>query len=474
MGSPGPGSASDPAQVAADVAADTLLGPEGALDLPEGDSAIDAAVVAGQHRVPALRPLRHRDFRLLASGNAVSQLGFWAQYVAVGWTASTLTSSKFLIALSFSAQFWPSLVLAPVAGALADRYDRRKLVMFGNLAMVLPPIVIGLLIQAHAISVLLLILLVMLGGAGQAFTQPATVALVPALVPDDEVHAAIALNAGLTSSTRVVGPSLAGLVIAAWGVSWGFHINGVSFLAVTFACLVIRARRSPARLEPKSMAADLKTGVAYARAHPVVGRLIILVAVESFFFMHAALLPVIARQVLHGGVSTYGLLSSAPGVGFVGGAIVSASLRTPRQRRVTLVAGSCLIGVSFVTVGLSRSVPVTVAALGLFGLGFFAMNTTATTMLVTASADEYRGRVMGLFTMFTAGALPINSVVAGALASVLGATATVGLCGVAVLVAIGAFWATGALAAIRQATEGPEGPEVRGAGPAVSGRAPPA
>ncbi|HZQ84643.1 MAG TPA: MFS transporter [Acidimicrobiales bacterium] len=451
----GAGGPPDPLEVAADVAADTLLGPEGALDLPEGDSALDAAVVARPHRVPAWRPMRYRDFRLLASGNAVSQLGFWAQYVAVGWVASTLTTSKFLIALSFSAQFWPSLVLAPVAGAFADRYDRRKLVMFGNLAMVAPPVVIGVLIQLHDISVLSLILLVMVGGAGQAFTQPATVALVPALVPDDEVHTAIALNAGLTSSTRVIGPSIAGLIIAAWGVAWGFHINGVSFLAVTVACMLIRVRRRPAASGTRSVVADLKTGVAYARSHPVVGRLIILVAIESFFFMHAALLPVIARQVLHGGVSTYGLLSSAPGVGFVGGAIVAASLRTSRQRRIALVAGSCVIGASFVTVGLSRSVPLTVVALGLFGLGFFAMNTTATTMLVAASEDQYRGRVMGLFTMFTAGALPINSVVAGALASALGAPATVGLCGLAIFVAIGGFCASGALRAIRRATDGP-------------------
>jgi len=446
----------DPVEVAADVAADTLLGPEGALDLPEGDSALDAAVIDRPHHVPALRPLHNRDFRLLVTGNAVSQLGFWAQYVAVGWAASSLTTSKFLIALAFSAQFWPSLVLAPIAGALADRYDRRKLVMFGNLGMVVPPVVIGVLIQAHAISVGSLILLVMVGGAGQAFTQPATVALVPALVPDDEVHTAIALNAGLTSSTRVVGPSLAGLMIAAWGVAWGFHVNGVSFLAVTFACMAIRIRRPPAARASRSVAADLKTGVAYAREHPLVGRLIILVAVESFFFMHAALLPVFARQVLHGGVSTYGLLSSAPGVGFVGGAIVAASLRTSRQRRVALVVGSCVIGVSFVTVGLSRSIPLTAVALGLFGLGFFAMNTTATTMLVAASDDQYRGRVMGLFTMFTAGALPITSVMAGVLASVLGAPGTVLMCGIAVLVAIGAFCASGAMAAIRRATDAPE------------------
>ncbi len=446
----------DPFEQAADVAADTIVATGGGLVDPEGDSALDAAAITGvahPRRTPALAPLRHRDFRLIVIGNAVSQLGFWAQYVAVGWAASTLTNSKFLIALSFSAQFWPSLILSPVAGMLADRYDRRRLVLFGNLAMVVPPVVIGLLIQNHAISVALLIGLVMVGGAGQAFTQPATVAFVPALVPDDELHTAIALNAGLTSSTRVIGPSIAGLVIAAWGVAWGFHINGVSFLAVSLACVLVRVRPPARPRTTNSLLTELRIGVSYARTHPIVARLIILVAIQSFFFMQAALMPVIARQVLHGGVSTYGLLSSAPGVGFVGGAVVAASLRTPRQRRIALVAGSIAIGFALLTVGLSRSIPLTVIALGLFGLGFFAMNTTAMTMLVAASADEYRGRVMGLFTMFTAGAIPINSVVAGALASVLGAPLTVGLCGAAVLVCITAFCTSGALAAIRRATE---------------------
>jgi len=394
--------------------------------------------------------LRHRDFRLIVVGNAVSQLGFWAQYVAVGWAASTLTTSKFLIALSFSAQFWPSLVLSPVAGLFADRYDRRRLVMFGNLAMVFPPLAIGVLIQLHAINLAWLIGLVMLGGAGQAFTQPATVAFIPALVPGEQLHGAIALNAGLTSSTRVVGPSLAGLVIAAWGVAWGFHINGISFLAVTLACILVRARPPAPDRQARSVVADLRVGLAYARSHPVAARLIAFVSVQSFLFMQAPLMPIFARQVLHGSVSTYGLLSSAPGAGFVGGAVVTAWLQTGRQRRVALVAGATGIGLSLLTVGLSRSIPLTVVALGGFGLGFFVMNTTSMTMLVASTADEYRGRVMGLFTMFTAGALPLTSIAAGSLASWLGAPLTVGLCGGGVLACVAAFALSGSLGAVRR------------------------
>jgi MFS family permease len=419
----------------------------------DGTLRLDGGAADSLPRTRAFTVLRHRDFRLIALGNAVSQLGFWAQYVAVGWAASTLTNSKFLIALSFSAQFWPSLVLSPIAGMLADRYDRRRLVMFGNLAMVVPPLLIGLLIQRHAITLAALILLVMLGGVGQAFTQPATVAFLPALVSSSELHTAIAMNAGLTNSTRIVGPALAGLVIAAWGVAWGFHINAVSFLAVMLACVLVRAR-PPARARAASgLVTELRLGVAYTRANPAVARLILLVAVQSFFLMQAALMPIFARQVLHGGVSTYGLLSSAPGVGFVAGAVVVTSLRTGRQRRVALVAGSCGIGVALLVIGLSRSIPLTVCALGLFGVSFISVNTTATTMLVAASADEYRGRVMGLFVMFTAGVIPINSVVAGGAASLLGAPLTVGVCGVAVLAATATFCASGALATIRRGTD---------------------
>jgi MFS family permease len=172
-------------------------------------------------RERTLRVLKHRDFRLIALGNMVSQLGFWAQYVAVGLAARSLTDSSFLVASAFSAQFWPSLLFSPVAGVLADRYDRRRLVMFGNLAMVVPPLLLGLLAARGDLTIVTLIVLVFLGGAGLAFAQPATVAFIPALVPPEDLHAAIALNSGLTSSTRVVGPAIAGAIISAWGVAGG-------------------------------------------------------------------------------------------------------------------------------------------------------------------------------------------------------------------------------------------------------------
>jgi MFS family permease len=413
-------------------------------DTNEGDVAVAAA--APPRRSGPLRALGYRDFRLIAIGNMISQLGFWGQYVAVGWAARNLTDSDFLVTVAFAAQWFPALVIGPVAGVLADRLDRRKLVLYGNLAMVLPPFVIGLLVQTHHIDLLNLVLLVILGGIGQAFTQPAAAAYVPALVAPQDLHSAIALNAGMTNSTRVIGPTLAGVLITAWGVAWGFHVNAFSFLAVAVACRLVRTRPPRPQTAPRRVLEELRLGIDYTRQHKTVGRLLLFVAFEAFWNMHAALMPIFARDVLHGGVSTYGLLSSAPGIGFVGAALLTTVMTTDRHRRGALVGSAFGITGSVLLIAVSRSVALTVAGQGVFGLSYMTMTTIVTTMLIASTEDEYRGRVMGVFVMFTMGVYPINSLIAGGLASVLGAPHTVLLCGIALLVFNIVFFATGNLA----------------------------
>jgi MFS family permease len=407
----------------------------------------------------AFRALRHRDFRLVAIGNMVSQLGFWGQYVAVGWAARTLTKSDFLVTVAFGAQWLPALLVSPIAGVVADRYDRRKLVLFGNLGMVLPPLVIGLLIQSDHITLFNLVLLVFLGGFGQAFTQPAASAFVPALVPLEDLHSAIALNAGMTNSTRVIGPTIAGVLISAWGVAWGFHVNAISFLAVSAACGLVSTKPRRAQRAGSGMLADIRLGLAYTRQNPAVARLLLLIAVDAFWMMHAALMPIFARDVLKGTVSTYGYLSAAPGIGFVGAAVLTTMLTNHRHRRAALALSSFGLGVSVLTLSLSRHLPLSVAALGVFGLCYMTMTTIMTTMLVAASEDEFRGRVMGLFMMCNVGIYPVNSLIAGALSSRIGAPTTVLVCGIAVLAFNTGFFLSGSLAVIRDGTE--RGPHVR-------------
>jgi MFS family permease len=396
--------------------------------------------------------LRHKDFRLIAIGNMVSQMGFWGQYVAVGSTARDLTDSKFLVAATFAAQFFPALLFSSLAGALADRYDRRKIVLAGNMAMVLPPLAIGLLIQNGRITMPWLFVLVFAGGVGQSFTQPATAAYVPSLVPAEDVHAAIALNAGMSNATRVIGPTIFSLLIRRWGAAWGFHINAVSFFAVAAACTLVRIRPVGATRVSAGVLRDIRLGMAYARRNPAVARLLLFIAVNAFWMMQAALLPIFARDVLHGDTATYGALAAAPGYGFVGAALLTASLRAGRHKRAALVGCSFGLTMALTTLSLSRHVVLSVAALALFGLCFMTLNTLVMTMLVVASEDHYRGRVMGLLTMANVGAFPINSLVAGLLATAFGAPTTVLVCAVAVFVFNVLFFASGSLAVIRSGT----------------------
>lgn len=401
----------------------------------------------------ALGALRHRDFRLIAIGNMVSNLGFWGQYVAVGWTARQLTESDFMVTVAFGAQWLPALFLSSFAGVAADRYDRRRLVMWGNMAMVLPPAAVGVLIMTDRITLSWLIGLVLLGGAGQAFTQPATSAFVPALVPPADLHSAVSLNAGMSNSTRVIGPTIAGGIIAAWGVAWGFNVNAISFFAVSAACLFVRARPERTPRAPTSVRAELRSGIDYMGRNPAVARLLLLVGFEGFWVMHPALMPIFARDVLHGDASTYGLLSSGPGVGFVIAAVVTTALTAGNHRRTALCIASFGTSAGMLVIASSREVWLTVVALSVFGVCWMTLQTIITTMLIAATEDEYRGRVMGLFTMVAVGVFPINSVLAGLLSDWLTAPGTVYLCAAAVLVFNVVFFAGGSMKVIQRGTE---------------------
>lgn len=285
----------------------------------------------------ALHALRVRDFRLIAGGNMVSQMGTWVQYVARGWVARELTDNTLLIAFVFAAQWFPYLVLSPITGVIADRIDRRKIVLWGNIAMIAPALTLGLLIQLHHIAIASLVALVIAGGAAQAFTQPAANAFIPALVPPQDLHSAIALNAGLSNSTRVIGPTIGGVIISAWGVAWGFHINAISFLGVAIACVAVKTR--PKRNPPsKSGYWDgLRSGITYLRANRAAMRIMTLVAAVTLLMMNAGLMSIMAKDVLHGNAGTYGLLSSGPGFGFVAAALLTTTLTNNRRRTTALL-----------------------------------------------------------------------------------------------------------------------------------------
>ncbi len=428
------------------------------MDRPEGAGRVFDIVVKNAQKPDtgwrkALRALRFRDFRLIAVGNMVSELGTWMQYVALGWVARELTSNTLLISIVFAVQWLPYLVLSPVTGVIADRLDRRKIIFWGNIAMILPALSLGLMIQTHRLTMLWLIVLVTLGGAAQACTRPAGMAFIPALVPNEDLHSAVSLNAGMSSSTRVIGPAIGGVLVSSWGVAWGFHINAASFLAVSFACLAVRTRVPKPAPTKTSVVHEMRLGVGYLRDNRAAMRIVILMMAITLPLMQAGLMSIMAKDVLHGDAKTYGLLSAGPGFGFVLAAILTATLTTDHRRTLWMFVSGAGTGVALTIIGLSRSIPLTTAGMGLFGASFMTVNTLSSTLLLSTSADEFRGRVMGLFGMVSTGVFAINSVLGGAIATVIGAPMTIWLCGVTVLVAVAVFAYTGTLQVIRDGLE---------------------
>jgi MFS family permease len=403
----------------------------------------------------ALRSLRSRDFRLIAVGNMISQLGTWVQYVATGWVATELTKSPLLISFVFAVQWLPMLLLSPFAGVLADRSDRRTIIVWGNIAMVIPALGLALFKYYEHLTMAWLIGLVVLGGVAQTFTQPAANSFIPALVPPEDLSGAVALNSGLSNSTRVIGPAIGGLIIRYGGVEWGFAANAVSFFAVCVACLLVHVRVPLKEPDVIGPIAGLRLGARYVFAHKALLRILTMAATVTFLIMHAGLMPVIAKEVLNGDADTYGIISSGPGLGFVIATIATLLLTSEERRTKSLFIAAFGTGLALLIIGLSRALPMTVLGMAIFGATHMTFATVSSTLLLEGCEDEFRGRVMGLFGMVATGLFAVNSFLGGVLATFFGAPQTIAMCGTAILVCAGVFALSGTHDVIRNGLRPP-------------------
>lgn len=380
-------------------------------------------------------------------GNAVSQIGTWGQYIALGWAIRELTSWPFAVSLSLVAQFTPLLVLGPVGGAIADRVDRRKLVIAGSLAAVPPALALGVLTGSGRQTVPTLLLLAALGGIATAFTFPAMSAVIGAIVPPAELSEAIASSTVISNLTRVAGPSLAALMIETLGLEWAFYLNGLSFFAVVIAWALVR---TPARVvtahEP--FLVQFRLGLRFAREHEQIGFLLAVTLVTTLMVFHVALLPVITTDLLDAGSSAFAVLTTATGVGAIGGALLAGEFVTDRLRRAAIAGSIGVIGCMYVVVATSTVLAVTAIALVVYGFAFFSSMTIIQGLLLAISPDAFRGRVMGLYTV-TAGSVPVTALLGGALGSWIGLTATIGVAAVVMAALLVWVLATGKLALVR-------------------------
>ena len=390
----------------------------------------------------SFRALRHRNFRLFLGGQFVSLIGTWMQSVALGWLLYRLTRSPWLLGLAGFLTQIPSLLLSPLAGVLVDRWNRHWMVIGTQaLAMVQALGLAALVLSNHAAVVPILFLNLVLGIANAADVPARQSFVIEMVAGSGDLPNAIALNSSIFNLARLVGPSLAGPLIALLGEGNVFLLNGLSYVAVIAALLAIRVPRSPQKEGPKSEVwAHLREGFEYvAHFAPIRALLLLLATVSLLGTPNTVLLPVFAGDVLHGDAHTYGFLVGSIGVGALVGALYMASRRTVLGLGRVIVVAVSLFGASLVALSLCRRQWLAVPVLGVTGFGMMVHMASSNTIVQTLVDSEKRGRVMSFYTVAFMGSAPLGALLLGASASRIGAPWTAFLSGLSSLVAAAAF-----------------------------------
>ena len=370
-----------------------------------------------------LGALRHRNYRLFFTGQIVSTVGTWMQSVAMPWLALELTHSGVLVGLVLAAQFTPILVAGQFGGIVADRFHKRNVMLATQTAFTAPPFVLFVLTATGHAQYWMVIVAALAAGIINVFDVPARQAFIVEMVGKQDLTNAIALNSSVFNASAVIGPSLAGVVIALVGVPLCFLANSVSYVAAIVALVLMRdlPRREPAAHEEQFFA-HLAEGAAYARRTPEVGGLLVTVAVFSLFAMNrSTLLPLFADQVLRVGAPGFGFLLAAMGLGAVGGALTLAffpELGANPRRQLWVAAIWVAALLEFSVSGVFLLSLVTLFVAGYCQISFLA---TTNSRLQTATPDHLRGRVIALYVQAFAGVSPIGNVQAGVIATLLGA-----------------------------------------------------
>jgi MFS family permease len=381
------------------------------------------------------RALYSRNYRLFFGGQGISLIGTWMQQIAMSWLVYRLTDSVFLLGLiGFSSQI-SSLFFSPFAGVLSDRWNRHHiLVVTQSLAMV-QAFLLALLTLMHVVAVQHLVLLSIFLGLVNAFDMPTRQAFVVEMVEKrEDLGNAIALNSFLFNGARLVGPSVAGILISILGEGMCFLLNGASFAAVIIALLAMKMTPNPKDTEGTPVLQGLKEGFAYAFGFAPIRSILIFLGWTSFSgTANTTLMPVFARDILHGDSKTYGFLMAAIGVGAIIGAIFLASRKNVLGLGRIITIASSVFGIGLICFSFSHILWLSFLLLLIAGLGMMVHMASSNTILQTIVDDDKRGRVMSLYAMAFMGMAPLGSLVGGSLAGWIGAPITLMMVGTSCL-----------------------------------------
>jgi MFS family permease len=391
-------------------------------------------VTASVGRLPALASPAYRIF---LGGTFISNIGSWMQVTALGWLVLRLTGSAGLLGLASFAGSAPALVLTLYAGVLADSIDQRRLLLATQVGLAIFAGTLAILVQVDAILFWQILLLAVLSGVANALAGPAFQAIIPALVDRSALGNAIALNSAQFNLARIIGPAVAGILIGLAGEAVSFWVNALSFLAVIVALIAIRMPTEQSIERSRAgLWANLGEGLGYVRRHrPLLALLVLSVAPAILVLPYLALMPIFANE-LGIGAAGLGLLTASVGVGALAGALVVAFRRRGGANGRTLAIGLVCMALSVTVFALSRVELVTCLALAVLGGAQVAYYTSTNTLIQLLSPGQLRGRIMSIYVLTSIGVSPLGSLLAGGVAQVAGAPATLAAGGALTILAL--------------------------------------
>ena len=379
----------------------------------------------------AFRALRHRNYRLFFFGQAVSLVGTWITRVALGWLVYRLTQSSFMLGMVSFVGLIPTFLFTPLGGVLADRWNRRRMLIGTQVALMVTALLLAYFALSGTIAVPHIIVLAIMQGVCNSMDVPARQAFLVDMVEGrEDLSSAIALNSVIFNSARLIGPSIAGVLVALFGEGWCFLIDGISFVGVVMALAAMRVAPRPAREAATKVLAELREGLGAAFGFSPIRSILFLMALMSLVGMpYAVLMPIFAVRVLGGDAMTLGFLMAATGVGALCGGLALAMRASVLGLGRVIAGGAAVFGIALIAFGLSRSLWISLPVLVVAGFSMMTLMAASNTVVQTIVDDDKRGRVMSFFAMAFLGTMPFGSLLGGALAGKVGAPATVMLGG---------------------------------------------
>jgi len=380
--------------------------------------------------------LKNKNYLLFFTGQGISLIGTWMQRIAMSWLVYRLTNSAFLLGIvGFASQF-PTFLFAPFAGVLADRLNRRQVLLVTQTLSMFQAFTLAYLVIINEVTIWHIIILGTLLGIINAFDTPVRQSFTIDIVEHKEdLKSAIVLNSSLVNSARLLGPSIAGLLISFIGEGMCFLVNGVSYIAVIMALLAMNITPKTIPNKKQNLWLDFREGSSYTfHSVPICTILLLLALVSLMGMPYTVLMPIFATDILHGGAHTLGFLMASIGIGALTGALFLGSRANIDKLEQCIFVSAGIFGLGLIAFSLTHTLALSIPALMITGFGMMVQMAASNTMLQSIVADDMRGRVMSFYTMSFMGMVPFGSLLAGSLANTFGTVNTIIIGGVSCLV----------------------------------------